>query len=279
MRLSRCLVEVILELRQRVGADHARGELNIAAWVEPGDNESLVIAVASQDQSGQSINSDWSATYAAQLVTACGGRCVVSVAEDRRIEARLEFVPLSASVAPPTPRPLFAPREGEGGAASSVRAVPAVSAQEQPAPDSEECKGTVLVVEDDAALRTITKGMLRAMGYTVVIAEDGADAQTVFDKHADEIDVVLLDLVLPRADGVAVFRHIRAAKVTTPIILTSGHASDPAVSELLEAGVVAFLQKPYGLATLSSCLRRVMGSASGTPASRCPAGRLGAWRR
>ena len=70
------------------------------------------------------------------------------------------------------------------------------------------------------------------MGYTVVIAEDGADAQTVFDNTP-------MILMWSAGSGVAARRRHRgvpshqAAKVTTPIILTSGHASDPAVSELL----------------------------------------------
>ena len=117
--------------------------------------------------------------------------------------------------------------------------------------------GTILVVEDEPALRQMASRVLRGRGYRVVAAGSAAEAMAVWAEHGASIDLLFTDLVLPDGQsGRHVAKQLAAVRPSLTIIYTSGYSSD-FVSEdfVLEQGV-NFLQKPYELANLLEIIQR-----------------------
>ncbi len=110
--------------------------------------------------------------------------------------------------------------------------------------------GTILVVDDEQQVRTITELMLAQFGFRVLTAEDGAAAVRVFSENVAEIDLVLMDLTMPKLSGEQAFLEMRKVKPDSRIILTSGYNESEAVGRLSSSGVTAFLQKPFELEQL-----------------------------
>lgn len=119
--------------------------------------------------------------------------------------------------------------------------------------------GRVLVVDDEDMLRTLAVRVLSRAGLDVVQAEDGAEGlarlgladQSISELPAQEtaspgVDLVLLDMLMPRLNGEETLRVIRAHHPTLPVILTSGFSEAVGASRLLDDPCVSFIQKPYG---------------------------------
>lgn len=112
----------------------------------------------------------------------------------------------------------------------------------------------VLLVEDDLALSDVVSFTLRRAGYEVVTAYDGLAALDLFESAAP--DLLLLDLNLPRLDGLGVCRRIRASS-TTPIIILSVRGEDEAVVRGLEMGADDYMVKPFSPNQLVARIRAV----------------------
>ena len=144
-------------------------------------------------------------------------------------------------------------------AADGVADVPGVNAR---APESAPAKRTrraVLLVEDDPMIRIPIATALKRKGWSVISSSDGREALEVFAARSDEIGVVVLDLVMPRKDGLATFHDLRNLDKDIPVILTTGLADDARVGTLLSLGVREFLPKPYDVEDLLSALSRAFG--------------------
>jgi two-component system cell cycle sensor histidine kinase/response regulator CckA len=123
----------------------------------------------------------------------------------------------------------------------------------RPAPSAHK---TILLVEDDEALRRSVTRMLEHLGHRVWIAADGVEAVEVFRRHVDDIDVVLLDVGMPRQGGARTFDEMRAIAPDVKVLLSSGYHGDH-LEPLLRAGVHGFLPKPYTLQQLVDALQAV----------------------
>ena len=129
------------------------------------------------------------------------------------------------------------------------------SATEQPAPLLEMGNNrTVLVVEDEPDALALDTLLLKQLGYTVRSAADGVEAIAAFEAHQAEIDCVLLDLSMPRMDGLQALQEIRRLKPSIPVLLVSGYAEDDLESRLKDLNIQAFLEKPYDAHTLAATL-------------------------
>jgi PAS domain S-box-containing protein len=115
---------------------------------------------------------------------------------------------------------------------------------------------TVLVVDDEASIRHITRQTLEAYGYEVLAAADGAEGIALFIARRFEIDVVLTDMAMPRLDGHALIRELHRIDPSVPVIGVSGVASIPPLDE--EKETVRFLPKPYTTSALLTALREVL---------------------
>jgi CheY-like chemotaxis protein len=108
-------------------------------------------------------------------------------------------------------------------------------------------KATVLVVEDELAMvRLLTRAFMRK-GYRVLAALDGAEAIDLYQQHHDQIDVVLMDLGLPKITGSEVIRIMKEQNPGVKIIITTGYLEPELKSELFGAEVKAYVQKPYAV--------------------------------
>lgn len=104
---------------------------------------------------------------------------------------------------------------------------------------------TILVVEDEEMLRDFLQAVLGENGYNVVLASDGTEAVRKFAEHIDGIDLVLLDMGLPRLSGEEVLSMILALKSCVKVIAVSGSIEPEVQSVALETGAADYLSKPY----------------------------------
>ena len=116
---------------------------------------------------------------------------------------------------------------------------------------------TILLVEDEEAIRSLASAKLKMKGYTVLIAKDGVEAINVFKEHQSEISLVFSDLGLPKLDGLSVLKAIKAIRNDIKGILASGFFDPQMKDELSKEGILT-LQKPYSSNQLFKIVREVL---------------------
>lgn len=121
-----------------------------------------------------------------------------------------------------------------------------------------ETGGTVLVVEDEAQVRSMVKAMLTRFGFTVLDATDGIEAVEVFRRHRDEIRCVICDLTMPRMNGWETLAALRSVSPGIPVILSSGYDKEQVMAGNHAELPQAFLGKPYQLKELRSVIHQVL---------------------
>jgi len=103
---------------------------------------------------------------------------------------------------------------------------------------------TILIAEDDAEVRRLTKNVLEEFGYTVIEAVDGEDAVSKFLKHKRKVDLVMLDVVMPRKNGKEVYQYVRKIRPDIRALFTSGYTADVIHEKgVLDEGL-NFISKP-----------------------------------
>ncbi len=117
---------------------------------------------------------------------------------------------------------------------------------------------TVLVVDDEVSLRHLLEATLTAKGYRVVTAANGLDAIEYLSHTANPVDAVLLDLNMPGANGVDVFKVIRMGRPEIKVLILSGNLTGEARRELQSLGQNNFIQKPYALDDVGRHLRALL---------------------
>ncbi len=118
--------------------------------------------------------------------------------------------------------------------------------------------GTVLLVEDEEQVRTLTAMMLKHLGYTVLEAVDGVEALEIFRQRRDEIRCVICDLTMPRMDGWTTITALRKFSPGIAVILSSGYDKDQVLSGDHCEWPQAFLGKPYQLKDLDDAICRAL---------------------
>jgi two-component system, cell cycle sensor histidine kinase and response regulator CckA len=111
--------------------------------------------------------------------------------------------------------------------------------------DSTRGEGLVLVVDDEAGIRSLVQRALEDLGYTVILAEHGGQALELLDRSADPIDLVVLDLVMPVMDGPDTAMTLKERYPDVPIIVMSGLADQDALRRLKAARIAGFVPKPF----------------------------------
>ena len=123
---------------------------------------------------------------------------------------------------------------------------------------------TVLVVDDEAAVRAVAEGSLRLAGFDVVTAVDGGAALRYLDTGpGKDIDLVLLDMTMPELSGTETFERLRSAGKDVPVVFCSGQPIDPiAVEKAVGWAPEGVIQKPYAIALLAETVQQVLCTAS-----------------
>jgi CheY-like chemotaxis protein len=117
---------------------------------------------------------------------------------------------------------------------------------------------TILVAEDDTAVRELTARVLESRGYTVIAARDGVEAMAEFMAHREGIDLLLLDMIMPRKNGKEVAEEIRKAKPLIRVLLASGYTDSIVPAAELTAAGFAFIHKPFQSKELLGKVREVL---------------------
>jgi signal transduction histidine kinase/CheY-like chemotaxis protein len=114
--------------------------------------------------------------------------------------------------------------------------------------------GKVLLVEDENAARELARIVLERAGIEVVEASDGVEAIAIFQAQPDEFNRVLLDLTMPRMDGVETYSRLRKIRADVQVVLCSGYPEQAAMARFADLGLAGFLKKPYEPEQLLDCL-------------------------
>jgi CheY-like chemotaxis protein len=117
---------------------------------------------------------------------------------------------------------------------------------------------TVLVVDDEDAIWDFVIEALQNLGYTVVLAGNGEEAVEIFESNPGGIDLVFLDMIMPKLGGHGTFYKLRKIKSDVKILLSSGYVSEAEIEDLLEQGANGFLPKPHQIRELATELRRIL---------------------
>ena len=116
---------------------------------------------------------------------------------------------------------------------------------------------TILLIEDETLVRNLTKVVLRKKGYNVLSAEDGEEAISIYRTNRDKIDLVLLDMVMPKKNGAEVFYELKKMNQDVQVIIVSGFSLDYQARQLLKDGAYDFFQKPYHTNKLLLAIREL----------------------
>lgn len=137
---------------------------------------------------------------------------------------------------------------------SSERARDGIDDEESWAAHAVSTSGTILIVEDEHSLRDPISKMLRRRGFTVFEASDGAEGVSLFRDKASVIDVVLLDLTLPRLSGGEVLRGLRRLQPDVTVIITSAFSREQAQTTIGAQLPWLYIRKPYRVNELADLL-------------------------
>jgi PAS domain S-box-containing protein len=120
---------------------------------------------------------------------------------------------------------------------------------------------TILLVDDNASVRTVANKALTLMGYRVFMAESGAEAYSIWDRHGAEIDLLLTDMMMPgELGGLEIARNLRAMDPELRVVFMSGYSADISREDFDESAGEFFLGKPFELTDLASTLKRSLAS-------------------
>ncbi|MBN1382404.1 MAG: response regulator [Deltaproteobacteria bacterium] len=117
---------------------------------------------------------------------------------------------------------------------------------------------TVLIVDDELINITVMKEMLEMLNYRVLCAGSGQEAVAVYMEKQHDIDIIILDMILPGMSGSQTFNFLREINPHVPVILTSGYNAKGEAKKIMDKGCNGFIQKPFHLQDLSKKIRDVL---------------------
>jgi PAS domain S-box-containing protein len=124
---------------------------------------------------------------------------------------------------------------------------------------------TLLLVEDEEMVASITDQMLTRLGHKVFLARSGAEAVSIYQEQRGQIELVVLDMIMPGMSGAATFDRLKAIDPAVRVLLSSGYSLDGAAREILNRGGRGFIQKPFTIDQLSRKIREILASGDQPP--------------
>jgi PAS domain S-box-containing protein len=117
---------------------------------------------------------------------------------------------------------------------------------------------TILLVDDEETVVSVSRDMLEALGYSVLVARSGQEAVGIFEKEHGRIDLVILDVIMPDMGGGETFEELQKIDPSARVVLSSGYSLDSLTNKIMDRGCKAFIQKPFTINLLSQKLREVL---------------------
>ncbi len=119
--------------------------------------------------------------------------------------------------------------------------------------------GLILIIDDEEIVRETAGGMLKALGYEVLLADGADEGIPLYREHREKIHAILLDMAMPKKSGMEVFVELKKINKNVKVVLSSGFRHDRRVEETMKLGVREFIQKPYSLDQLIKTMDKVIG--------------------
>ena len=117
---------------------------------------------------------------------------------------------------------------------------------------------TILIVDDQETIWDFLIEALQMLGYSVLLAENGMDAVEIYEANPGAVDLVLMDMIMPKLGGSQAFVKIREIDPQAKILLSSGFVNEEDIQHLLKQGACGFLSKPHRLPVVVKAIRDVL---------------------
>jgi PAS domain S-box-containing protein len=130
--------------------------------------------------------------------------------------------------------------------------------EEKVSTDIARGEGTILLVDDEDVIIDVGSEILEVLGYKVSVARSGREAVEKYKEMQHEIDMVILDMIMPEMDGGETFNALKSIDPGIKVILSSGYSADARSTRMMEEGCYGFIQKPYSVNTLSQKVKEVL---------------------
>jgi signal transduction histidine kinase len=149
---------------------------------------------------------------------------------------------------------------GTGTTVELYLPLPAQDGQKADYPESAIAKGegTILIIDDESAVRISADGMLKLCGYKTLVAKSGQEGLDIFSAKRPEIALVLLDVSMPGKSGLEVLSEIKAMAPDAAVIMMSGFVENERINQAVSSGASAFLKKPFSLKSLSQTVKSLL---------------------
>lgn len=119
-------------------------------------------------------------------------------------------------------------------------------------------EAAILVVDDEEHVRDLTEEVLMELGYEVILAKNGKEAIKLYEERKNEIDLVLLDMIMPEMAGRETNLRLRNINPDVRVLLSSGYSQNGIATEILNEGAVGFIQKPFKIQELSKVINDIL---------------------
>jgi nitrogen-specific signal transduction histidine kinase/CheY-like chemotaxis protein len=118
--------------------------------------------------------------------------------------------------------------------------------------------GTILLVDDEKAVVEVKKELLQTLGYAIIAANSGREALEIYRSRGPEINLVIMDMIMPEMGGEELFELLRQINPQVKVILSSGYSLNGQAVRILQRGCNAFIQKPFSIEEISAKIREVL---------------------
>jgi CheY-like chemotaxis protein len=122
-------------------------------------------------------------------------------------------------------------------------------------------QGSILLVDDEDMIVEVGKAMLEKLGYQAIIARSGQEALNLYEKQREDIDLVILDMIMPGMGGGETYDRLREIDGDVQVILSSGYSIEGKAKEIMDRGCSGFIQKPFAMEELSRKVREALDEA------------------
>jgi CheY-like chemotaxis protein len=117
---------------------------------------------------------------------------------------------------------------------------------------------TVLLVDDEEIVVGVGKQMLQKLGYSVLIARSGQEAVDVYKNSPDDVDLVLLDMIMPGMEAGDIYDRLKSINPAIKVLLSSGYALDQKAGAIMDRGCDGFIQKPFNMKILEDKIGEIL---------------------
>jgi CheY-like chemotaxis protein len=111
--------------------------------------------------------------------------------------------------------------------------------------------GTILLVDDEANIRLSAAKFLTSIGYTILEASNGQDAIEILKSKSNEIDLIVLDMIMPVLNGIETYEQIKVMNIECPVIISTGYIKEMELDKMMKDGIAGMIRKPFQMRELS----------------------------